>query len=109
MFCFSSRRRHTRWTGDWSSDVCSSDLGSCMKSKAELSLQWISCKTPCPDADAATTDRIRSEERRVGKERRSRRSRYHEKKKSAISLQNTCLGYSATCTLGDHRQVRPGP
>src|SRR6266487_6031148 len=29
MFCFffSSRRRHTRWTGDWSSDVCSSDLG----------------------------------------------------------------------------------
>src|SRR5690348_18057605 len=25
--CFlSSRRRHTRWTGDWSSDVCSSDL-----------------------------------------------------------------------------------
>src|SRR5690348_4010952 len=24
-FFFSSRRRHTRWTGDWSSDVCSSD------------------------------------------------------------------------------------
>src|SRR5438876_6833359 len=25
-FFFSSRRRHTGWTGDWSSDVCSSDL-----------------------------------------------------------------------------------
>src|SRR5690348_18135774 len=25
-FFFSSMRRHTRWTGDWSSDVCSSDL-----------------------------------------------------------------------------------
>src|SRR5205807_4055883 len=25
-FCFSSRRRHTRLQGDWSSDVCSSDL-----------------------------------------------------------------------------------
>src|SRR6266581_1592274 len=24
-YFFSSRRRHTRWTGDWSSDVCSSD------------------------------------------------------------------------------------
>src|SRR3989338_4552079 len=24
---FSSRRRHTRWNCDWSSDVCSSDLG----------------------------------------------------------------------------------
>src|SRR5438876_3241326 len=28
FFFFSSRRRHTRWTGDWSSDVCSSDLSS---------------------------------------------------------------------------------
>src|SRR5439155_3718452 len=25
---FSSRRRHTRWPRDWSSDVCSSDLSS---------------------------------------------------------------------------------
>src|SRR5437870_13869782 len=28
MFFFSSRRRHTRWPRDWSSDVCSSDLAS---------------------------------------------------------------------------------
>src|SRR6266481_10181377 len=27
LFFFSSRRRHTRWNCDWSSDVCSSDLG----------------------------------------------------------------------------------
>src|SRR5574337_998310 len=27
FFFFSSRRRHTRLSGDWSSDVCSSDLG----------------------------------------------------------------------------------
>src|SRR5438094_9451992 len=27
IFFFSSRRRHTRSYGDWSSDVCSSDLG----------------------------------------------------------------------------------
>src|SRR5690625_6095621 len=26
MFFFSSRRRHTRWPRDWSSDVCSSDV-----------------------------------------------------------------------------------
>src|SRR5256885_17191873 len=30
FFFFSSRRRHTRLQGDWSSDVCSSDLaGTC--------------------------------------------------------------------------------
>src|SRR6266487_5641061 len=30
-FFFSSRRRHTRWTGDWSSDVCSSDLPAVLR------------------------------------------------------------------------------
>src|SRR5690606_15308456 len=28
LFVFSSRRRHTRFSRDWSSDVCSSDLGA---------------------------------------------------------------------------------
>src|SRR2546429_4925411 len=28
VFFFSSRRRHTRCSRDWSSDVCSSDLGA---------------------------------------------------------------------------------
>src|SRR5713226_4693379 len=36
-FFFSSRRRHTRWTGDWSSDVCSSDLiRRCQQTTAKL-------------------------------------------------------------------------
>src|SRR2546426_3051283 len=30
FFFFSSRRRHTRLQGDWSSDVCSSDLGAAL-------------------------------------------------------------------------------
>src|SRR5947209_4819100 len=42
IFFFSSRRRHTRYWRDWSSDVCSSDLGpqvlgadlKCSESKA---------------------------------------------------------------------------
>src|SRR5260370_4419730 len=29
LFFFSSRRRHTRFKCDWSSDVCSSDLPAC--------------------------------------------------------------------------------
>src|SRR5438094_9773141 len=31
FFFFSSRRRHTRSYGDWSSDVCSSDLRSSVR------------------------------------------------------------------------------
>src|SRR5690625_4514526 len=33
IFFFSSRRRHTRWPRDWSSDVCSSDL-TCQECRA---------------------------------------------------------------------------
>src|SRR6266536_5432648 len=35
-FFFSSRRRHTRSTRDWSSDVCSSDLGARNRPQQEL-------------------------------------------------------------------------
>src|SRR4051794_41846495 len=62
FFFFSSRRRHTRWTGDWSSDVCSSDLRS-----ARL-LQRV--RDPAHDAAAERkvgVRHVRSEERRVGK------------------------------------------
>src|SRR5438093_1043875 len=35
FFFFSSRRRHTRLVSDWSSDVCSSDLGAAQERAAE--------------------------------------------------------------------------
>src|SRR2546421_3630434 len=72
-FFFSSRRRHTRSDRDWSSDVCSSDLTS----GPQLVLGE---RRPAafPDAlRAEDLDHVRSEERRVGKECRSRWSPYH--------------------------------
>src|SRR5699024_12116007 len=36
LFFFSSRRRHTRSKRDWSSDVCSSDLGELDHHEAEI-------------------------------------------------------------------------
>src|SRR5207253_4187066 len=35
-FFFSSRRRHTRWPRDWSSDVCSSDLPAPVRQSHDL-------------------------------------------------------------------------
>src|SRR5713101_6964911 len=40
FFFFSSRRRHTRLTCDWSSDVCSSDLVSMTQSAKDLQLEF---------------------------------------------------------------------
>src|SRR5690606_40219223 len=91
LFFFSSRRRHTRFSRDWSSDVCSSDLAAERR-------QQVASQRPLDRVDAAgllpVGPRVsfnearrelgqrghllllldlRSEERRVGKERRSRR------------------------------------
>src|SRR3712207_8740534 len=93
VFCeivfFSSRRRHTRYWRDWSSDVCSSDL-----SRLRLSgrcLLRLNRRGTQSSSDSDTAENlsdpyqhswppkllVRSEERRVGKECRSRWSPYH--------------------------------
>src|SRR5207253_6127259 len=80
FFFFSSRRRHTRWPRDWSSDVCSSDL-PILRTGFQDERAAIE---PRPIAVGHERIRARSEERRVGKECRSRWSPYHEKKKDRI-------------------------
>src|SRR5260370_24718281 len=96
VFFFSSRRRHTRFKCDWSSDVCSSDLARW----SELLREFLRSALLMPHAQEVqrriqpvkirqrhfprgialqivAEDRPRSEERRVGKECRSRWSPYH--------------------------------
>src|SRR3712207_8807323 len=104
-FFFSSRRRHTRYWRDWSSDVCSSDLLARDDATEELRRQRVHEGLDAREAaervvgagggevvePADQVDRVgaavlddrravgerRSEERRVGKECRSRWSPYH--------------------------------
>src|SRR5690625_7751161 len=44
LFFFSSRRRHTRWPRDWSSDVCSSDLSTNYLTIPMIPIYCIPCK-----------------------------------------------------------------
>src|SRR5260221_3775097 len=82
FFFFSSRRRHTRSLCDWSSDVCSSDLNSGIQVNLPHAGIDVQTALEAYDGDAnvlyAEPDyHVRSEERRVGKECRSRWSPYH--------------------------------
>src|SRR2546429_4551333 len=96
FFFFSSRRRHTRCSRDWSSDVCSSDLSSPDEAHPGASSRFVVLaarvgrvrqgaprRETMPWADLHSPSRPRaltlrrSEERRVGKECRSRWSPYH--------------------------------
>src|SRR5437762_4364563 len=94
MFFFSSRRRHTRYIGDWSSDVCSSDLAAEDATERDICLQdEIACLADAPREGSERVARfthehgrierpdralvadaleVRSEERRVGKDGRCR-------------------------------------
>src|SRR5256885_4059491 len=94
FFFFSSRRRHTRLQGDWSSDVCSSDLRAARNHDVPVVevvtlgyAEWIlRVGRICGDGAKLRKSEpvakvpgwlVRSEERRVGKECRSRWSPYH--------------------------------
>src|SRR5256885_10780262 len=97
LFFFSSRRRHTRLQGDWSSDVCSSDLpgtGGLTRVTDKRKVRRDHADIFCTNPDGVRGQRAkdwrlvddaikpqqfaeRSEERRVGKEGRSRWSPYH--------------------------------
>src|SRR5256885_7016057 len=99
LLFFSSRRRHTRLQGDWSSDVCSSDLereelGRRAATPPKRAVEVIGIRRPLQqwlkdEGDGARAGQFlrkggprhaparRSEERRVGKECRSRWSPYH--------------------------------
>src|SRR5207248_5149543 len=86
LFFFSSRRRHTRSYGDWSSDVCSSDLfdaahdrsGSLRLAEDLSRFKWTALPHIVSGALHRAEDLVsefrspglaeRSEERRVGKE-----------------------------------------
>src|SRR5690242_21297508 len=107
VFFFSSRRRHTRLTCDWSSDVCSSDLAGASSGSAKRQISSAASNSwgpvwaapgnglapgqVCPPprtvqaATRAPPTPPRSEERRVGKECRSRWSPEHEKKKELVA------------------------
>src|SRR5260370_12779022 len=97
IFFFSSRRRHTRFKCDWSSDVCSSDLDMGKNIHTEdpnylrVTRVWtegiVRNYHEISALELHVTQRkslgrghlfnLRSEERRVGKECRSRWSPYH--------------------------------
>src|SRR5690242_21962575 len=108
-FFFSSRRRHTRLTCDWSSDVCSSDLHDPVQdvgADAGLLADRLvveACGAQEQDVVGCT---VRSEERRVGKECRSRWAPYHQKKKKVYCVSSRAQNPRKTNGTKTNNQVK---
>src|SRR5437879_6852096 len=77
-FFFSSRRRHTRYIGDWSSDVCSSDL-AIRDSPARTG------RDPCARSGAASRGRL-FDERGRGMGGNTRAGRRHDRHRGAVGV-----------------------
>src|SRR5690606_41954999 len=88
FFFFSSRRRHTRFSRDWSSDVCSSDLVERCEPVYEEMPGWSESTVGVREWSALP----RSEERRVGKE-----CRYGSYSKHFIRIQYGRFTQLAKC------------
>src|SRR5690606_40530681 len=98
FFRFSSRRRHTRFSRDWSSDVCSSDLRNLDLSlfatdRRRLARLARTDAVADAGADGRSSHRARfppavrrSEERRVGKARKWQWLNYLSMKRDTLTL-----------------------
>src|SRR5207302_4452494 len=99
-FFFSSRRRHTMFSRDWSSDVCSSDLfdehlGMPLEIPVGVARvaghHQVRVIKDIGARDEQPHLHVRSEERRVGKECRSWWSRFSYKEKIAAASFGGCM------------------
>src|SRR5438105_15501979 len=108
LFFFSSRRRHTRSTRDWSSDVCSSDL-LLLGERALLLFEPERVKEGLLDVALELEKKQRafaqkqgiklygelrlgrSEERRVGRECRTRRARTTQKREICKAMEGQVM------------------
>src|SRR3712207_9101086 len=99
LFFFSSRRRHTRYWRDWSSDVCSSDLRAATSSGG-----WVRAGPVRQREDRAPVARRAVDAEETG---------LHREIEPAALLDRKSVGWGKSVDLGGRRiikkkkQIRP--
>src|SRR5215475_4698967 len=77
FFFFSSRRRHTRFSRDWSSDVCSSDLSSHRSWRVPRWRQRPARRPSCVEGDSMSVESLDRLVRQVAAQVRWRRVEHY--------------------------------
>src|SRR3989475_9393518 len=109
LFFFSSRRRHTRFDCDWSSDVCSSDLGETARHVGTIVHRWLQriADDELRSWDATRIDALAS---RFAKELERRGIPPRDLKASAeqvsVALKNAISDERGRWVLGPHPETR---
>src|SRR5690625_5613848 len=88
LFFFSSRRRHTRWPRDWSSDVCSSDLAALVnKDQVAVTVEAV---------QAGLHDRQKLA-RRLARAAGQKNDRVGDRKSTRLNSSHVAISYAVFC------------
>src|SRR2546430_6688997 len=91
FFFFSSRRRHTRFDCDWSSDVCSSDL----------------CKPACAvRPEAGQESELTNRRADVRRQPRTGREHEQDRKSTRLNSSHSQISYAVFCLKKKYMQMK---
>src|SRR5690348_17731656 len=97
FFFFSSRRRHTRWTGDWSSDVCSSDLPAGHRGERRLHVAPEHAVANRRRHRACAIAQLQRARRRYGALRSHCRGERADRKSTRLNSSHPSISYAVFC------------
>src|SRR5256885_8230540 len=106
FFFFSSRRRHTRLQGDWSSDVCSSDLKRASDTPQYSAGHLLQEHPRMRSLPAAPHGRVRSARAQV---RREEDRRLLDRKSTRLNSSHLVISYAVFCLKKTRTPSLPCP
>src|SRR5437660_8271045 len=105
-FFFSSRRRHTRWPRDWSSDVCSSDLTGRPPAGTGPILASVKCDYKMPLTYPDTID-VGTRVAAIGNSSIRMEQIVVSRRLQAVAAQAVAASVESTVVLFDYKAGRP--
>src|SRR5260370_8801021 len=113
-FFFSSRRRHTRFKCDWSSDVCSSDLSACPPAmitafQDEFGVEVLHAWGMTEMSPLGTLCTLKNKQLQLPKDEQMKILQKQDRKSTRLNSSHTSISYAAFSFNKNKTTHRPPP